>query len=70
MPYGIRLLVSGDHACFTRPGNEGRARLLRRDDAVRRARHPRSDPLEAGDPLDRRRDPRAEADPLSVHPAQ
>ena len=50
--------------------DEGRARQLRRHDAVGRARHPGGDPLEAGDPLGRRPHPGAEADPLRVHPAQ
>ena len=45
------LEVSGDFACFHAPRNESRARELRRDDALGRARGVRSHSLETGYPL-------------------
>jgi hypothetical protein len=50
--------------------DEGLARLLLRDDAFSCARHPRSDSLEAGHPLDRRGGSRPEAGSFPDHPAQ
>src|ERR1700682_383851 len=60
----------GEMGAVYASGNEGGTRLLRRDDAVGRARHPRGDPLEAIHQMDRRGDPRPQADPVPVDPAQ
>src|SRR4051812_25922348 len=51
-------------------GDEGGARLLRRDDPFGGARDPGSGALEARDPLGGGPHPRAQADPLPVVPAQ
>ena len=66
----LRVRVWGERACFTRARDEGRARLLRRDDASAARGVLEASPVEAADALDRRAYRRFEAGPQGLGPPQ